>query len=96
VPAIADLLTCANRERLDALVRPLSVQALAEAARDAASTSHGHGRFAWLSVAVALSNAASADDARERLGQMLKDSPVRPLALACLSSLCTPQPPETP
>jgi hypothetical protein len=90
-----DLLDPADRARLDALAHAPSIQDLAEAARDAANASNGNGRFAWLSVAAALSNTASADDARQRLDRMLQDSPVRPLALACLTTLCTPQPPET-
>lgn len=84
---IGDLLDPADRQRLNALAHAPGIQDLVEAARDAAATSDGNGRFAWLSVAVALTKARSADDVQERLGKMLKDSPVRSLAFACLTAL---------
>jgi hypothetical protein len=78
---LGDLLDPADRARLDVLVR------LAQAARDTASTSSGDARYAWRSVAAALNQATSGDDARERLNRILQGSPIGPLAQSCLAEL---------
>lgn len=96
VPSLADLLNPGDRERLTALAGQPAGPDLAGAARDAARESHGDGRTAWLLVAVALTAAPTPDQARAALDQALDDTPLRNIALACLSTLLDTGPQQDP
>ena len=88
VPALADLLDPADRQRLERLHEP-DVQDLAAAARQAAAESTGPGRTAWSLVALALDHSGgSAETARGILDAIVHDDRIRHLARACLATIC--------
>ncbi len=87
MPALTDLLSPDDRERLNARAHPPSVQDLAETARETARTSGDAGRIAWLCVAVALAGSELPDEARDALNGMLEDGQIKTTALACLEAL---------
>lgn len=87
MPALADMLSPGDRERLAALAGQPAVPDLADLARDAAAESQGTGRTAWLCAAVALAAAETPDQARAVLERVLDGTSLRTLALACLSTI---------
>ena len=88
MPALADLLDPADRQRLERLHEP-DVQDLAAAAREAAAESTGPGRSAWSLVALALDySGGSAETASGIIDAIVHDNRVRHLAQACLTTIC--------
>jgi hypothetical protein len=88
VPAVADLLDPADRQRLERVAEP-DVRDLAAAARQAAADSAGPGRVAWSLVALALDySGGSAETARDLIDALVHDDRIRATAGACLAALC--------
>jgi hypothetical protein len=88
VPAIADLLDPADRQRLERLGKPDDTRDLAAAARQAARESSGASRLAWACCVTALDQSESPEDARAVLAGMIQDDQLRGLAMACLTTIC--------
>lgn len=87
MPALADLLDPADRQRLERAAEP-DVRDPAAAARDAAAESTGPGRLAWSLVALALDHSGgSAETARGLIDAIVHDDQIRTMAKACLDAL---------
>ena len=95
MPALADLLDPADRQRLERAAEP-DVRDLAAAARQAAADSAGPGRVAWSLVALALTHSGgSAETASGIIDAIVRDDRVRHLAQACLTTIYRDDDPKT-